>query len=1519
MAFPPLLRNLAQFLGIKIAFRKGMISLLNSFLTYLLCFQLAVFQVALSDGFYPHSGRFPAQTQTQVDLPELKKGIDRFKVSILGQEYDHYCKGEQSLFVNREDGKNSFYPYLKSLKENACSQQAYIQKVAQEKKCTPQKINGFLDREVTRIMRLEEKGEEIAPFSLDHPTLMRLQRKAQALLAQLQGILVNEKVSSKKRFEILLHYLGNVVMPMRDLIVIMRSYAPRERGGASLYEDLIPSVPLSLIPENDLEKRDQVELGPDPSRNPFYFKVSYDHGSWIELSFKRDQVLARDILNLLKAPTKKNYVRAMKWMTLHLMLQQAFIYSSMLNDQSPIKIPRACQNHFNGDLPAQFDFQYQSEKGQEFIDNLLTSKGFIFDEGDYQFMDYYMDNVNRDPTREGYSGLTPFEEHKAASAGLKKARSSSLRIDIDDYSYFDKIINLKMNQVMQAFEGKSKGEVEVIEGHLLGRRAVLYRSATLMEQILELPQEGVFYSIPLENGEEVEIDPVFQNLSVYLAEVMQRNGVTHFEDLITGELKERLQSTTLRIPFPSLYGSTYWRQWALNQLREWAENKGERETHLSSSIKMVLSRACTQAPRDNTICPQDKNSAKLLNNLKTYLRETIVSDEYIPTQVLERQKDRANYHFLGILWKYLRDFSQEIPEARTNEYDYLVQQMNGGNPWARLRLSYLIADEELRAFENNEKPAFKSHRRFSMQYLDDLKERQCFSNNLSVLRERLKKGAQKLNLDHPLRPHHGNRLLSQREKKYLWNEVVSQSNELFSELDFRDQNEEYYRKLEKVTYQTFLTKEKVEEFSKEHPNLISPQAREEIDEIFEQPFAQYGSFFYELYELRGQPKEQAEVFQRFTEEHGMDNKFMVKMNFLGVDNRVKKPILRSLLREAALARRGNIINQLNTFCEMEADDHDSLKALFYATSKAQNKLNELAGYSAVPEETLEKIKKSLDSLSPTEKGNIWLGVGAGALIVGVALLGGACTAFTGGLCGIAMGAAATGSLGLQATLIKREIQLKMHSKIHTRQVKEMERLGFADSKSSSEVKRTWFWTALEILFTVPFVGITARSLSAGAKASYLFGVEMLRKSGKIGFKEAFRVSKESGKTLFSQEEIILSRLVLGLDSSSLSKSMTKKSTSKIKQIQQSYLRGNISYSSMLERVGAIVGPFRRKPVVSESFNTINSHTAKTVARYFNDNPKSFALLMGSYNKRLKKAKRLMDKGAQSARKSPLHWFRKFRFGHLVEHSEKVGRIHRELMALTKRDGNLESYILKNVDDLTDIFVNILTRKREFPYLFTLMGGPHMGGFWKGSRVGYISSLADGVILRKFFNARSRLIYESAKAQARQTLGLSQSLSSENLLQHLRAFQKSIEGAIVKSSSRQGEKLLIEYTQMQDQLANTVLKNIDQGLLGKKSMSQIKRVFSQNQGKQLEGLSQLDAKSLKKVLFSPHNNFEKALGDALWESVDMDQFLGVKKLADLAHRIVQKLSRYNNVDEFENYLNALKILIIKKNPGAVEII
>ncbi|RPJ76465.1 MAG: hypothetical protein EHM20_07420 [Alphaproteobacteria bacterium] len=83
-------------------------------------------------------------------------------------------------------------------------------------------------------------------------------------------------------------------------------------------------------------------------------------------------------------------------------------------------------------------------------------------------------------------------------------------------------------------------------------------------------------------------------------------------------------------------------------------------------------------------------------------------------------------------------------------------------------------------------------------------------------------------------------------------------------------------------------------------------------------------------------------------------------------------------------------------------------------------------------------------------------------------------------------------------------------------------------------------------------------------------------------------------------------------------------------------------------------------------------------------------------------------------------------------------------------------------------------------------------------------------------------------------------------------------------------------------------------------------------------NKMDYKSFKMMITNPSSLKDKAVSEAIWESVPADELMGMKDVGIFAHKAVQELSNYNDVDGFQRYLSALRILTINRNPAVLEI-
>jgi hypothetical protein len=229
----------------------------------------------------------------------------------------------------------------------------------------------------------------------------------------------------------------------------------------------------------------------------------------------------------------------------------------------------------------------------------------------------------------------------------------------------------------------------------------------------------------------------------------------------------------------------------------------------------------------------------------------------------------------------------------------------------------------------------------------------------------------------------------------------------------------------------------------------------------------------------------------------------------------------------------------------------------------------------------------------------------------------------------------------------------------------------------------------------------------------------------------------------------------------------------------------------------------------------------------------------------------------------------------------------------KGKGQLQAYINKNIEDLTDIFIDIPLRKREIPYFVFVQGMPDIN-FYKGAKFPILSMMSEGQTLRRLVTARARLVHETYKSQARATLKLQRYVKSETTYEAFKSFQMSVAELANRKTGKEAAKVMSEYRAVEEQLT--------------------KKLYTQ-----FKGTGQnMDYKAFKELLMNPSTLKDKATAEAIWESVPADELMGLKEVGEFAHKAVQELAKYSDVDSFERYLAALRVLVINRNPAVLEI-
>ncbi|MBY0416355.1 MAG: hypothetical protein K2Q18_19425, partial [Bdellovibrionales bacterium] len=1203
------------------------------------------------------------------------------------------------------------------------------------------KTAGYFDKLVKVTIQEEKAKKKTLTYfqqkALD-PQFVAFNKEAQKFYQAVNSIANDDNYSNEDRIALSIAYIDNVLLPVRDLVVIMRSYLEKETDGKNYYESLQLIFSNGFVNSLTKEERKVLMEGLNSQVSPFYLEFKAPQNGMSRLAFVDSEIIRRDVLTLLKAPTSKNYVMAMKWFTLHMMISQATLYKNLVADERDIAIPKSCQNQFNGSLPATLPFSYDKEAAEKFLEGILVGHGLLPKANDNTYYDYYIENINRDPTKSGYSTLMPFENYKNALRSSEKSGALALEPQFDDVNHYQAILNFKLPEAQRIFKGKAKGQ------------SVTFTGQETFQKFLGQYSADDTIEIKISKTQTELISPARQNLSPYLVELMQTNGFIDYSQLITETLKKKFVGKKVKIDFPSMYSSPAWRDWSLRVMSDLAY--AHRDDPISSNALKIAKQGCLMTTRkDGTmakICTQGGHTLALLAD---FLAEFRTGEKYIPTRRLEDAKYQEVYPFLGFLWEQYRDQLHLIPDAEPYELNYLKTQMSAGNPWARLKLSYMIALDQIENQEKGTLPKYDFQNSFSKKNEEVI----CKIENLSQQYNNIYAAGKVLGLDKTLGYNHASSFLTAKEKTQIWrniyDEVQNRNSQLFS---VKDGNQTYYKKFEDLSYKTILT----EQAALGTGIPITQMATNEIKDVTLTSNEEISSFFLKLYNLRD-PAKQQKLFADFSKEFGISNTYSTKMAFLTLDQDYKKAIYTDLLKQAAETRRLQVMSQLERFCKMDVNDENEFKNIFYSASKAQNDLNKMAGLPSVPSEVLSKVNE----MSASEWRDMWWGLGSGLAGMAAVMIGVSCTGLSGGICaplggtlaaaGISSMAggivAVTGvsSIGIQVVIASNELDRHDLAEANAGKIKKMEDLGFADGGSADEVSRSYAWAALEAISIVPLIGVATKSAVLGPKLMYVSAREIARKSGREAFiKATSTVALESdvraAQYLVQTESIAKN---LGIDAVSIGKITT--SLGKVKTL---YIKGEITFEDMLKRVARIIAPARRfklavgrtlrgeigNVTVKQTKAQIDAKVSKMISDYFSKNPQEMLRLVQDYTgDRLNNAIRIMSeiKSVDRVGQVPVYstvkdWMLKLRNENLAKNATKLLKLEKDLAALGTDTTKLQNYIYNNLDDITEIFIDIPMKKMELPYFVFVQGMPEFT-FLNGRKIPILSRMSDGQTMK----------------------------------------------------------------------------------------------------------------------------------------------------------------------------------------------
>jgi len=1542
----------------------GTMKVISKLLTSLIIC-LCSFQLAFAESV-ENMGRY----EKMMDTEELLEAMQAFKEVVRGEPVCDSQEDEPSsdetadLSVDEEldelidpeeeevmtSANSEYASYIENLKRNACyvssSSKDEVPQQVETEQC--QKGSSVVEKLVKELSKLEADnlGQEL-DIDKYKRLISTIVRKAKNYKAQVQKFVRSGADEEEKR-KVILEYIEKVAVSMRDLQIVLR---PNSRLANKFANDYLFNIPTDLF-EEFTDDHDYLKSGKNPAQDP-YFIETVENGDFTKLKFDEHSMIKRDIQTILQYPLAKNYLYALRLMTIQMMVSQVKTYDVLMGDNSTsIEMPKSCTSKKeNGVWPKKLNIQIKEEISEGYLDAVLENHGLFYNYGNDSILNYYLDDSTVNPLKDALFGSVEFNNYTNGKKGLdaNDFYHFALKPSFDDVTAWKDFFDMKKGEADYVYKFESKSRNRRTSKSPSHWRT--YKDHNLFQEIVteESPYKFVQVKKQTKEGESVEeIRPYVLNASPYLTNKMIQLGTDEVKDVIDTETEKLLKRNVLNMDLPTLYSPSASRNWGLRKLHEVVselkDSKAAKITDRRSPAIRAITNACVFSR--SSFC-QDNRGKNYYEVLDGYLSSLAQDGRFLPIKKLEEKDIKGMYVFLAHLWRQFRDKLGMIPEAKIVEYDYLMDQMGALNPIARMRLGYLLAKQELKALKAGNKPSYKSTargRRVTHDY-------NCFNANIEGQMERLDEAAQKLLLHKPLTPNFLTKNVSKDDYKEIWGKIVDNANNNSSQLFTAKINgASAYDFIEKISFKTILDDNQVGEAVDDIlDGEVSDETKNALDSDLDNQEVDRVTFFRDLMKVKNH-EERKEMFLERAKDFGIDDDLTLKEQVLAIDMSLKRHLYRDVMKKGAAKRRAETMKKLEEICDLDENDHEGLRRSFYGTMKVQDNLNQLIGLPAAPKELMDQI----NSMRFEELLNAGLAIGS--FLVGMAgvMLAGSCAVLTGGLCGIVVVGLVGSAVGAQSYVTYSEVQMKLEADDSVDHVNSMSDLGYSNSTASNEVSRSWAWAIIEGVSIIPLMGLFTRGVYMGSKMTKHAVKTMVLNSKKVGFRNAYKMAGKSARTVADEADVELAKLVLGFRSYTDKIKAVFKGTSiddaarALKNVempaeQAAKIQNKITKIRRLQAAGKI-NPKRAKGLTSKlmkeireqlaknpdalykytsdvstkiAFKSVDQNAAKTVSKYFGGNPSELRGFMGTYMKKFYPKKKLFGgtrasklakaragyiKAQKGGYLKGTNWIRTAWYENtynMAKNRAQYLRIYDELQRLPKAE--MEAYILKNMDVLTDIFVKAPLRKIDIPYLL-IQGGPHIGGLLKGRRLPGLQAIGEAVVVRKMFNARARLISEAAKTQARSVLGMKKVVAADTLSNIFKGFYASSREEAKRLGGKEGTEAIKHLASIRSHVSKEMFNALSQKpkyveLLKKEGVN----IFADNK---------INKKMLNELLFNPKTIKEETLSDMMWGLVDVEKVFAKEEFQFLAYKAMRDRITDNSVVGLQKYLNAVKVLMIR---------
>jgi len=1409
------------------------------------------------------------------------------------------------------------------------------------------KEGGFFAEISKRYTYAEQRSQSELRPSMNDANVREALMRAVNLKENVEVKLFDKNLTPEIRQSILNEFIENVLFPVRELLMLTFRQEDVEKHFANINANrrkkglhelkvfdpvqiYLPQMP-DVVAKPKSAEENFFNAGRDP-RLPNGLRID-DLGNRedqndncrnqrrLAFDFHPIATLTRDIRALSHGLSKETYMRGLKLMTLQMIIQQIQFHNNNLGVKEELTIPPGCRTEAAGMMPEKVKLDLQKEKDRESaMDALLSSQGLL--RGNDEYNNFYLNDINAG----GLGGGLPFQQLSASRLGLDPKRARKVTSD-PNYDGKNQQQSFRHRDILEpAFDDqldfKNIFALKVSQAKSLVNPA----NAETLIPLLEPIHTPVTEKLEIEDG-TLKKEKFLNGMPAFLVERMKAAKTVELShpEVVCPEAKKFLESNRVHLPFPRKVGSDSSQRWALSELwfflRFYKDPKNQTPLFQQTFHKAIcLQEKSEQSSEVQKICAGGvAGVGQIFQHFEKNLGEYVDPTDHLPRTAIEDPFVEKNYLSLFNLWETARKYEGSkgaiLPNAQQSEWDFVYSRRDT-SPWATQRIAHVVAKY--------------------CGVLPEIKKEDSESirnQKISIHRD-FDQVASVLGLQGPMGPEHGNRILKHEEKLTIWQKNIEKVNE-GTAFTFNATAEGYtqdtFDRLKNLHQdKAALSQSDVKDLLEKHfPNLrgnvkqqISAgqeKAKIEIlkegETVGQKISTQESEALAKLYQMRNSnlPLEERIASQKKIIEDmaikfdGLSSSADAKVRFLTLENEYKRPLYHQMIKQASAKRKGELKEKLKELCEMDyTKDLAKFKDMVRATVNSQDELNQILGIQALP----KSVKEELDRWSKTDKDNMKLTALQMVFFVSAAALSAGCIAGSGGTCApvaaAVMSAAATGT---QLFVFNNSLKAAHEAKERKRYLQAWADLGFS---TNEEVKATgdgasYMMATMDALFTAPLISATAKFGQTSVRAAWASRSSIVRGLEHLGIQQAALTGDE-----FALKELAR----LSEDASKVARGSAKikiQSLAHETEIKSSlYTLGFQSIGDDLAKAGTKLGSALKRELLDapnlEKISRIEVRKAfgKTVASHFSNSPQKMQNFFGSYtNSRFDSIeKSLASYTSKYLDQNPgflrgllaKTGFPASRIEKLSTHIvtlKKMNELSSKLTASQAKGETFEVFVTAHADELQELFMKLPMRKREIPYYILTQGSPFTFSTLPGLKQ-TLGVVDEALLLRKVAVASETLGFEVARKDAFHALKIPPEIALKPTYYLVEEFMK-LSQSVFDSTEKEGAVALSKLATFQSDVAARI---------------------AQHQAKNNPTAAVPQGEKLIQLLFHPKDAKEKQMAEILWNSTPPEELFAYRDLGETADVMLRRLANYSDIEEFEKYMAALRVLTATKRPNVI---